>query len=181
MFRLLPPLLQLLLALLVPSAWAADPLPPNAANSPHPPGHQYAADAFVPTRLPHLGDIDRLIAEFDLLDGEPIGVRRENFGPDAIPEWLVVAPARRCVEGVCEYALFDGATAREIGRFYGTLLVLDHQHNAHAVIQTINRQDEQFSSLRTYKYNEKTYQLDDEVIINAAGRRAIESSFPVRR
>lgn len=174
MFRLLLPVLVLLAS----SAWAADPVPPNSAN---PPGHQYAPDAFVPTRLPHLGDIDRLIAEFDLLDGEPVGVRRENFDPDPVAEWLVVSPARRCVQGACEYALFDGATVREIGRFYGTLLVLDHQHNGHAVIQTINRQDEQFFSLRTYKYNEKTYQLDDEVIINAAGRRAIESSFPARR
>lgn len=177
MLRPLLPVL-ILLALLVSSARAADPVPPNAPN---PPGHQYAPDAFVPTRLPHIGDLDRLIAEFDLLDGEPVGVRRETFGPDAIPEWLVVSPERRCVQGACEYALFDGVTAREIGRFYGTLLVLDHRHNGHAVIQTINRQDEQFSSLRTYKYNERTYQIDDDVLINAAGRRAIESSFPVRR
>lgn len=169
--------LLLVLALLVQSAWAADPAPPN---SPNPPGHQYAPDAFVPTRLPHLGDLDRLIAEFDLLDGEPVGVRRDKFGPDTIPEWLVVAPERRCGPSACEYALFDGATAREIGRFYGTLLVLDHQHNGHPVIQTINRQDEGFSSLRTYLYNEKTYQVDDDVLINDAGRRAIEASFPVR-
>lgn len=169
--------LILILALLAQSAWAAAPLPPSPAS---PAGYQYAPDAFVPTRLPHIGDLDRLIAEFDLVDGEPVGVRRDNFGPDTVPEWLVVAPERRCGSGVCEYALFDGATAREIGRFYGTLLVLDHKHKGYAVVQTINRQDEGFFSLRTYLYNEKTYQVDDEVLINEAGRRAIESSFAVR-
>lgn len=167
--------LLLVLALLATPAWAADPVPAS------PVGHRYAPEAFVPTRLPHIGDLDRLIAEFDLVDGEPIGVRRDNFGPDLVPEWLVVAPERRCAPGACEYALFDGATAREIGRFFGTLLILDRQHNAYAVIQTINRHDEGFSSLRTYLYNEKTYQVDDDVLIGEAARRAIESSFPVRR
>lgn len=167
--------LLLLLALLAAPAWAATLAPVN------PPGHRYAPEAFAPTRLPHIGDLDRLIAEFDLLDGEPIGVRRENFGPDQIPEWLVVSPERRCNPDGCEYALFDGASAREIGRFYGTLLVLDHRHNGHVVIQTINRQDEGFFSLRTYRYNDKSYQVDDDVLIGEAARRVIESTFAIRR
>lgn len=164
--------LLLVLALLTNPALAADP-----ASA----GHRYAPEAFVPTRLPHIGDLDRLIAEFDLLDGESVGVRRENFGPDTIPEWLVVAPERRCAPSACEYALFDGATSREIGRFHGILLVLDRKHNGYAVIQTINRQDEGFSSLRTYLFSERTYQVDDDVLVGEPARRAVESTFAVRR
>lgn len=169
--------LLLILALLANPALAADPLPPVTGVA----GHRYAPEAFVPTRLPHIGDIDRLIAEFDLLDGEAVGLRRENFGPDAIPEWLVVAPERRCSPTACEYALFDGATAREIGRFYGRLLVLDRKHNGFAVIQTVNRQDEEFSSLRTYLFSERTYQVDDDVLIGEVARQRIEAAFAIHR
>jgi hypothetical protein len=172
--------LLLVLALVAAPAQAGETVPELVPVPASPVGHLYAPDAFVPTRLPHIGDLDRLIAEFDLLDGEKVGVRRENFGADPTPEWLVVAPERRCAPSACEYALFDGATAREIGRFYGTLLVLDRQHNGYPVIQTINRQDEGFSSLRTYLFSEKTYQVDDDALIGEAARQAIEASFAVR-
>lgn len=168
---------RLLLFLLLASApgWAEDRLPVTRL------GHVYAADAFAPARLPYFADLDRLIAEYDLPDGVAAKVRRENFGGDETPEWLVVSPDSRCRAGVCEYALIDGQTGREIGRFFGLLIVLDRRHNGFPVIQTLTWQDEGFSSLRTYRFAEGTYQADDDVLIGEAERRRLEASLELKR
>lgn len=158
-----------------PAALAADPAPPAGA------GYLYGPEAFQPTRLPHVRDLDRLITEFDLLDGESLNVRREDFGNDDVPEWLVLAPARRCGAGGCPVALIDGATSREVGRFEGTFIVLKRRQNGYPVIQTLVRQDEGFSSLRSYVFGDGVYQVDDEVLVDEAARQRLLSTFEPRR
>ena len=121
-----------------------------------------------------------MISEFDLPGGQSERVRREDFGGDPTPEWLVVSPDRFCKASACSTVLIDGATSREIGRFLGTLIVLGRKHNGFPVIQTLNWQDEGFSSLRTYLFAEKTYQVDDDVLIGEPARRLLEASLGVR-
>lgn len=128
-------------------------------------GHLYGPEAFTPQRLQHVGDLDRLITDFNLEAGETVGVRQEDFSGDGEPELLAVSPARLCNEGRCSYALFDGKTLREIGRFYGSLVVLDRKTNRYPVIQTINQQDPGYYSLRTYVFIDATYQVQDDVLI----------------
>lgn len=146
-----------------------------------PAGFLYGPEAFAATRLPHLGDLDRLITEFDLLDGEPVPVRREEFGRDDAPEWLVVAPARRCDASGCPLVLIDGASGREIGRFHGSLIVLARRQNGYPVLQTLLRQDEEFWSLRSYVFGDGVYQVDDDVLIGEAARQRLLATLEARR
>lgn len=168
--------LCLLAGLLASSlARAAEPAPSTSA------GYLYGPEAFVPTRLPHQGDLDRLITEFDLMDGEPVPVRREEFGHDDAPEWLVVAPARRCEADDCPVVLVDGASKRELGRFHGRLIALKRRHNGYPVLQALQRQDEEFSSLRSYVFGDGGYQVDDDVLVDEAARRRLLGSLEARR
>ena len=84
-------------------------------------GHVYDPEAFKPTALPYRGDFDRLMTEYEALDGETFRVRREDFGGSAEAEWLIVSPERRCGAEGCAYTLIDDQHAREIGRFLGVL------------------------------------------------------------
>lgn len=172
--------LLLCAALLAVSALAAEKNAGPAKPALPAVGHVYASDAFQPVPMTSIGDIDRLTRDFDLLDGEPLRVRREAFGGDAEAEWLVMSPERLCGTGGCLYVLFDGKTAREIGRFFGTLIVLQRRQNGYPVIQTISRQDESFSSLRTFVFADRQYQVDDEVLIGEAVRLRMESAIEMR-
>jgi hypothetical protein len=143
-------------------------------------GHIYASDAFQTMPMSYIGDFDRLNRDFDLLDGELLRARRDPFDGDAEPEWLLMSPERLCGNGGCLYVLFDGKTAREIGRFSGTLIVLHRQQNGYPVIQTITQQDASFSSLRTFVFADRQYQVDDEVLIGEAVRLRMESTLEIR-
>lgn len=159
------------------AAWPAFAAEPAKA----PAGYIYGPEAFVATRLPHVGDLDRLITEFDLLDGEPVPVRREEFGSDDSPEWLVVAPARRCDASGCPVVLVDGASGRELGRFHGSLIVLKRRQNGYPVLQALFRQDEEFSSLRSYVFGDGGYQVDDDVLLGEAARQRLLATLEARR
>ena len=144
-------------------------------------GHVYDPEAFKPTALPYRGDFDRLMTEYEALDGETFRVRREDFGGSAEAEWLIVSPERRCGAEGCAYTLIDDQHAREIGRFLGSLIVLKRQQNGYAVVQTLNRHDEGFSSVRTYVYSERTYQVEDDVLIGEAARLRLMTQLEQRR
>ena len=153
--------------------------PPKSVNPPI--GHSFAPEAFRPMPMTYVGDLDRLNRDFNLQDDEPIQVRREQFGGTAEPEWLVMSPERLCGIGGCLYVLFDGLSAREIGRFFGTLIVLHRQQNGYPVIQTISRQEDGFASVRTFSFADRQYQVDDEVLIGEAARLRMESTVEFRR
>lgn len=165
------------------SKWAvAESKPPVSRNSALTPvvGHYYALASFTPTRLPYLRDFDRVMTDFDLREGELLRTRREDFGGDKESEWLIVSPDRLCVGEACSYAVVDAGSAREIGRFSGTIIVLNRRQNGYAVIQTVNRQDEGYFSLRTYVFVEATYQVEDEVLIGEAARLRLMSTLDLR-
>lgn len=151
---------------------------PEAAKT----AYSFLPEAFVLTRLPFIGGLDRLITEFDLVAGEPVRVRREDFNRDGVPEWLVIAPERQCAaNGDCLHVLIDGASSREIGRFYGVVIVLEQRKNGFPVIQALIRQDEEFSSLRTNIFIESTYQVDDEELIRESARLRLLTTLDLRR
>jgi len=144
--------------------------------------YSFLPEAFVPTRLPYVGGLDRLLTEFDLGDTELVRVRREDFNRDGVPEWLVIAPERQCAaNGDCQHVLIDGASSRELGRFYGTVIVLERRQNGFPVIQALIRQDEEFSSLRSYVFVDSTFQADDEELIRESARLRLLTTVELRR
>lgn len=163
------------------SALAVGPVMADESRTAGTIGQVYPVDVFVPERLPHIGDLDRLITQFELREGESAGVLREDFGTDGVADWLVVSPDRLCGNGSCTYALFDGVSMHELGRFTGILIVLDRRRNGYPVIQTLVWREVEFSEKRTYVFGEKNYQVEEHVLIGEPERRHLESMLGIRR
>jgi hypothetical protein len=81
--------------------------------------------AAEPTPLPAVGDVPAVLADLEVPDGEVPKVLTLDVTGDGVGDWLVESPDTACGTGGCTYVLVDGRSARRLGEFFGSPLVVE--------------------------------------------------------
>lgn len=139
------------------SAFGADPAPP---------GWLVMHDAFRPAELARSFANDKLRDTLAYAETGPVRAFDFDLDGDGRPERFIVGNEALCGSGGCPFALLDGKTRREIGSFFGTLILLARHENGWSVVQTMTKSDQGMTQLTTYSFRLAQYQPDDSALID---------------
>lgn len=127
-------------------------------------------EAFEAAPLPRNFQNDKLRDTLGYQDDGPVRAFELDLDGDGKPERFIVGALQRCSQAGCPFALTDGRTQKDIGTFFGSLIVLDRKENGWMVIQTLGKRDETgLSNVTTYTFQRVQYQPDDSALLDDAG------------
>jgi hypothetical protein len=145
-----------------------------AAAAATPTGTLVSPEAFQPVPLARSFQNDKVRDALGYDDEGPVRAYDTDLDGDGKPERFIVGTAKLCGDLGCPFALLDGRTQKDIGSFFGTLIVLDRKDRGWAVVQTLGKGDEVgLSNLTTYTFQGVQYQPDDSALVDAAGFDAL--------
>jgi hypothetical protein len=81
-----------------------------------------------------------------------------DLNGDGVKDYLIQSAPSLCGNSGCPYAIFDGATQKELGEVFGTpLYVLATSSHGYPVIQTLGHVSAEEGTLTTYAFNGTIY------------------------
>ena len=139
---------RILLASCLPAALA------QSQNAPPPPwglGMDNVPSISVPASMR-----DKLDLEYE--DTDTIRGVSVDLNGDGIKDYVIRSAPSLCGNGGCPYALFDGATGKELGQVFGNpLYILAKKVHDWPVIETLNHLSAESANLTTYTFTGKAY------------------------
>jgi hypothetical protein len=141
-----------------------------SATAAGPVGTLVAPEACQPVLLPRSFQNDRIRDALGYDDDGPVRAFDVDLNGDGKPERFIVGTERQCSDAGCPFALLEGKTQKDIGYFFGRLIVLDRKDNGWAVVQTLGLGDEVgLRNLTSYTFQRVQYQPDDSALVDQAG------------
>ena len=117
-------------------------------------------------KLPSIGDVPNLLDQFEYYDNAVPYVFQKDLNGDGVGDFLIVSASSLCGTGGCPYALVDGKTMRQIGNFFGGIIVIsDQKINRFPVIQSYSHISAGSGNFTTYIYDGKKYQVVSQVYL----------------
>jgi hypothetical protein len=150
----------------------------SAAGAAGPAGTLVTQEAFRSVLLSRSFQNDRIRDALGYDDEGPVRAYDVDLDGDGKAERFIIGTAKLCGDGGCPFALLDGRTQKDIGTFFGNLIVLDRKDNGWTVVQTLGRGDEAgMSNLTTYTFQRVQYQPDDATLVDEGGLDALLKSL----
>jgi hypothetical protein len=98
-----------------------------------------------------LGDL-----EYD--DADSIEGVSVDLDGDGARDYVIQAAPSLCGNGGCPYAIFDGATGRDLGQVAGSpLYVRAEKTHGHPIIETYSHSSAESGTMTTYKFDGRAY------------------------
>ena len=166
-----------LLAGLSLALFAALPRPALAQAATDRAGWLITPAAFQPVELSRSFANDRIRDALEYPETGPVRAYDIDLDDDGQPERILVGVEKLCGAGGCPYTLLSGKTQKEIGSFFGTLIVLGRKVGGWSVVQTLGANDQGLTGLNTYTFQRVQYQADDAVMIDEVALAALLSSL----
>jgi hypothetical protein len=149
--------------------------PAHAQGPPKPPwalAQQSAISIALPpdVRLAAASDLD-----YD--DAEPITGVAVDLNGDGIRDYLLQSAPRLCGNGGCVYVLYDGATRKKLGEFFGSPLYV-HVERSHGAqnIATYSHQSADSATYTEYGFDGKVYSVTSvRTVTGPAADRLLET------
>ena len=80
-----------------------------------------------------------------------------DLNGDGVTDYIIQSAPSLCGNGGCRYAIFDGATRREVGQLFGSpVYVLAAMTRGYPVIQTLGHLSAESGTLTTYAFTGTT-------------------------
>ena len=153
------------------------PRPVLAQSAPDRAGWLITPAAFQPVELSRSFANDRIRDALGYPETGPVRAYDIDLDDDGQPERVLIAAEKLCGTGGCPYTLLNGKAQKEIGSFFGTLVVLGRKVGGWSVVQALGANDQGLTSLTTYTFQRVQYQADDAVMIDEVALDALLSSL----
>lgn len=136
--ELMPMLLAALLSAVLQASWAVSPTTTSAIEVPR--------------------EIQQATDELEYADSTAIKGVSFDFNHDGVVDYLLQSAPSLCGNGGCVFLLFDGASHRRIGRFFGSTLRIDADATGFPVIATLSRQSADAATYTAFRFRDTAYQ-----------------------
>jgi hypothetical protein len=106
-------------------------------------------------------DVRRQVgSELDYEDAEPVRGIAVDLNGDGVRDYLLESAPRLCGNGGCVYVLYDGATRRKLGQFFGSPLYVRGERTHGALnIATYSHQSADSATYTEYGFDGKVYSV----------------------
>lgn len=121
--------------------------------------------AFLPTPLVHSLRNDRLRDTLGYADRDEPRVFVHDLNRDGMVDRLFISSESQCAKTTCQLVLIDGRSGREIGQFFGTLILRAERRNGFPIVETLSPDGGDLTKLTRYTFNGQ-YQPDESALIN---------------
>lgn len=123
---------------------------------------------FLPTPIPSGVAMADTLGYLEYPEGASEMRALSVAGADADSRLLIVAPHSEllCGTGGCPYVVLDAQANKNLGEFFGSLVVLDRLVDRHPVLQVLSRRDSEYTGLSTHVYADSNYVLVSHALLD---------------